>query len=265
MPMYLPSSAVDVKVHERAGTIILNRPDRRNALTRGMLVDVQQALDDLYHEKQVRAIVLTGAGSAFCAGMDLREMQAAANLPDPHRQWGEDAGAYRNVVQKMLETTKPIIAAVNGPAAAGGAGLVLACDIVVAAHDAKFGLPEPRRGIVAGIVAPLLAFRIGAGQAARLLLTASLIDAAEAHRVGIFHEMIDADRVWARAVEIAGDVAACAPEAIQLTKRLMTEMLGEHLPTQLAAGAATSATARTTKAAAEGLAAFLEKRPPRWE
>jgi enoyl-CoA hydratase/carnithine racemase len=262
--MYLPSSAVDVKVHEPAGTIVLNRPDRRNALTRGMLIDVQQALDDLYQEKRVRAIILTGAGSAFCAGMDLREMQATANLPDPHSQWGEDANAYRNLVQKMLETTKPLIAAVNGPAAAGGAGLVLACDLVVAAPTAQFGLPEPRRGMVAGIVAPLLAFRIGAGHAARLLLAASLIDSREAERLGVFHELVDSDRLWARAVELSHEVAASAPEAIQLTKRLLTEMLGEHLPTQLAAGAATSATARTTEAAAEGLAAFLEKRPPRW-
>ena len=262
--MYLPSNTVEVKVHDHAGTIILNRPDRRNALTRAMLIEVQQALDDLYFEKRVRAIVLTGAGSAFCAGMDLREIRATAELPNAQAEWGADAQSYLDLVQKMLEITKPIIAAVNGPAVAGGAGLVLASDIVVACPEARFGMPEPRRGAVAGLVAPLLAFRLGAGPAARLLLTSMLVDAAEAHRIGVYHELIDTDRVWARAIVLAGECAAGAPEALQLTKRLVTETLGEQLTTQLAAGAVTSATARTTEAAAEGVAAFLEKREPKW-
>lgn len=98
----------------------------------------------------------------------------------------------------MIELPKPIIASVNGPAVAGGAGLVLASDIVVAAPSAQFGLPEPRRGIIAGIVAPLLAFRVGGSTAARLLLTSALIDANEAHRIGLYHELIDEARLWAR-------------------------------------------------------------------
>ena len=209
--MYLPSNVIDVKIHEPAGTIILNRPNRRNALTRAMLADIGLAIDDLQNERRVCAIVLTGAGSAFSAGMDLTEMKATAELPDAHAQWGVDAAAYRNLMLKMLETTKPIIAAVNGPAVAGGAGLVLASDIVVACPDARFGFPEPRRGLVAGIVAPLLAFRIGAGPAARLLLTSTLVDAAEAHHMGIVHEQIDADRIWARAIELATECAAAHP------------------------------------------------------
>jgi enoyl-CoA hydratase/carnithine racemase len=196
--------------------------------------------------------------------MDLREMQVTAGLPNAEAEWGADAQCYRDLVHKMLDTTKPIIAAVNGPAVAGGAGLVLASDIVVACPEARFGMPEPRRGVVAGLVAPLLAFRLGAGPAARLLLTSILVDAPEAFRIGVYHEMIDADRVWARAVDLAGECAAGAPEALQLTKRLLTETLGEQLKTQLAAGAVTSATARTTQAAAEGVAAFLEKREPNW-
>ncbi|MBN1855091.1 MAG: enoyl-CoA hydratase/isomerase family protein [Pirellulales bacterium] len=263
--MFLPTAPVQVKVHDQSGTIILNRPDRRNATTRAMLIEIQQALDDLYYEKRVRAIVLTGAGSAFCAGMDLAEMQATAELPNPEAEWGADAEAYRSLIEKMLETTKPIIAAVNGPAVAGGAGLVLASDIVVASYEAQFGFPEPRRGVVSGIVAPLLAFRLGTGPASRLLLTSMLIDATEAHRIGIYHELTDNDHVWARANDLAGECAAGAPEALQLTKRLITETLGEHLATHLAVGAITSATARTTEAAAEGVTAFLEKRKPKWK
>jgi methylglutaconyl-CoA hydratase len=229
-----------------------------------MIRDLKQALDDLYRERKVRAIVLTGAGSAFCAGLDLHEMQAAADQPNAHLRWGADADEFRDLVRIMLEMTKPIIAAVNGPAVAAGAGLVLASDIVIAAETARFGLPEPRRGLVAGVIAPLLAFRVGSGHAARLLLTSSLIDSAEAARIGIFHETIDENRVWARAMEVARECATGAPEAIQLTKRLITETLGEHLGTQLSAGAVASATSRTTESAREGIAAFIEKREPRW-
>jgi enoyl-CoA hydratase/carnithine racemase len=265
--MYMSSNAIDVKVRGLVGTIVLNRPERRNALTRSMIAQLHEALSDLHQEKRVRAVVLTGAGSAFCAGMDLHEMHAAATLPDEAKQqdWGDTAEAYRELVVRMTELPKPIISSVNGPAVAGGAGLVLASDIVVACASAQFGLPEPRRGIVAGVVAPLLAFRVGGGTAARLLLTSSVYSADEAHRLGIYHEMIDENRLWARCVQLAEDCAAGAPEALQLTKRLLYETIGEHLITQLSVGAAMSATSRTTEAAHEGLTAFIEKRQPEWK
>ncbi len=199
-PVYMSSHAIDVKVTGAVGTIVLNRPQRRNALTRAMLAQLAEALSDLHLEKRVRAIVLTGAGSAFCAGMDVHEMHAAATLPDDEktREWGDTAEAYCELVTQMIQLPKPIIASVNGPAVAGGAGLVLASDIVVASAAAQFGLPEPRRGIVAGVVAPLLAFRVGGGTAARLLVSSSLYPADEAHRLGIYHELIDESRLWAR-------------------------------------------------------------------
>ncbi|MDP6446064.1 MAG: enoyl-CoA hydratase-related protein, partial [Pirellulaceae bacterium] len=107
--------------------------------------------------------------------------------------------------------------------------------------------------------------RTEAGHAARLLLTGDMIDADEAHRIGLFHEMTTSEQVWAHAHSIAERVAECAPESVQLTKRLINETIGEEVTTQLSSGAAASATARTTEAAVEGLAAFLEKRPPRWK
>ena len=140
-------------------------------------------------------------------------MHSLDELPEQEKeqQWGEAADAYRELVAQMIEFPKPIIASVNGPAVAGGAGLVLACDIVVAGESAQFGLPDPRRGVVAGVVGPLLAFRVGAGPAARLLLTSSLYPAAEAFRLGIYHEMIDENRLWARAAAIGEECAAGAP------------------------------------------------------
>ena len=263
----MSSNAIDVKVTGAVGTVLLNRPQRRNALTRAMLAQFSEALSDLHLEKRVRAIVLTGAGSSFCAGMDIHEMHAAATLSDAEKaqEWVDTAEAYRELLTQMIELPKPIIASVNGPAVAGGAGLVLASDVVVASPDARFGLPEPRHGLVAGVVAPLLAFRVGGGMAARLLVTGSLFPAAEAHRIGVYHEIIDEARLWARCVQLGEECAASAPEAVQLSKRLLYETIGEQLATQLSVGTAMTATARTTEAAQEGLTAFVEKRQPEWK
>lgn len=255
---------VRLHVAPPAATIILNRPSKRNALTRAMLAELSQALDDLNLQRSVRAVILTGAGPAFCAGMDLGEMLETSRMADARDQWHRDAVLYHDLLVAMLQFPKPLIAAVNGPAMAGGAGLMLGCDLVVAAETAAFGLPEPLRGIVAGMVAAILNFRIGGGQAARLLLSAGTIPAAEALRIGLFHELVHPDHLWPRASELAAQCARSAPEALQLTKRLLNETIGETLLTQLSAGAAASATARTTEAAAEGLAAFMEKREPKW-
>jgi methylglutaconyl-CoA hydratase len=255
---------VKTRVDGHAGTIILNRPDKRNALSRALLSDIDQAFNDLHQERRVRAVILTGAGSAFCGGMDLSEMLATSQDANAQAQWQQDALQYRDLLERMLLFPKPIIAAVNGPAMAGGLGLVMASDIVVSADTAHFGLPEPRRGLVAGIISPLLAFRIGGGHAAHLLLTAKGIGAVEAHRIGLVQELVMSDQVWARAMEVADECAKSAAESLQLTKRMLNEIIGENLMTQLSAGAAISATARTTEAAREGLAAFLEKREPKW-
>src|SRR5436190_5870700 len=144
------------KKNRTDGVIDLNRQEKRNAQTRHLLTDIAQALDDLHQERKVRAVILTGAGSAFCAGMDLGEMQETSQRHDALAQWHNDAVQYRELLDKMLHFPKPIIAAANGPAMAGGVGLMLASDIVIAAENTKVGLPEPRRGIVAGMVAPLL-------------------------------------------------------------------------------------------------------------
>ena len=260
----MPEPLVRMNVSPPGATIILNRPEKRNALTRAMIAELSQALDDLHQERRVRAVILTGAGPAFCAGMDLGEMLETSRQSDAYAQWHRDAEMYLDLLLSMLRFPKPLVAAVNGPAMAGGAGLVLACDLVVAAESAAFGLPEPLRGIVAGMVAPLLHFRVGGGHTARLLLSAITLPAIEALRIGLFHEVVHPDHLWPRASELAAQCARCAPEALQLTKRLLNETIGEQLTTLLAAGAAASATARTTEAAAEGLAAFLEKREPNW-
>lgn len=255
---------VKVQIHAPTATVTLNRPEKRNALSRDLLTELAQAFFDLHQERRVRAVILTGAGSVFSAGMDLAEMEATRAANDAFERWQQDVLLYRDLLEQMLRFPKPILAAVGGPALAGGAGLVLACDIAVASRDATFGFPEPRRGLVAGIVAPLLTFRIGCGQAAYFLFTSMAVGAEEAQRRGVFHELVEPEQIWARAVQLAEECGAGAPESLQLTKRLLNETIGERLATELSAGAAASATARTTDAAATGLNAFLEKRPPKW-
>ena len=255
---------VKVKKHAPSGTIILNRPAKRNAMTRSMVGELRNAFEDFHLERRVRAVILTGAGSAFCAGTDLAEIQEASRMEDAQAQWHQDAVQYKELIEFMLRFPKPIIAAVNGPAVAHGAGLVLASDIVVGCPSASFGMPEPRRGLVAALISPLLVFRIGGGHAANLLLTAELIDARRAHEIHLYHEIMEAEKVWARSHEIAVQCAKSAPESLQLTKQMINETIGEHLGVLLSAGAAATATARTTEAATEGLAAFLEKREPKW-
>jgi methylglutaconyl-CoA hydratase len=256
---------VKVRVHAPSGTIILQHPEKRNAMSRLMMLQIQQAFDDLHQERRVRAVILTGAGTAFCAGVDLAEIHATLRAEDALEQWHRDSIQLKQLFETMLQFPKPIIAAVNGPALGAGAGLVLASDIVLGTPDARFGLPEPRRGLVAGIVSPLLTFRIGAGHAANLLLSAQLITAQDALQRGIYHQIVPFDHAWAAAHEQASQCAQSSPEAIQLTKRMLNETIGEHLGTLLSAGAAVAATAHTTQAAEEGLAAFLEKREPKWK
>ncbi|MEE2781632.1 MAG: enoyl-CoA hydratase/isomerase family protein [Planctomycetota bacterium] len=261
----MTESLIKIDYVDNVASLVLNRPEKRNALTRNLLRELSQALSDLGGEKRVRAIILSGDGPSFCAGMDLKEMAETAKLPDSQAMWDSDARIYLEVIEKILRLPKPVIAAVDGAAVAGGGGIVLACDLVVASTGAKFGFPEPRRGIVAGIVAPLLHFRVGAAHAASLLLTGSVIDAPQAYRSGMVHEMVEAEQIHSSARSLARECALGAPEAVALSKKMLNETIGDSLFSLLAAGAALSGTARTTAAAEEGLNAFLEKRDPVWD
>jgi methylglutaconyl-CoA hydratase len=255
---------VKIKVHAPSGTIILDRPEKRNAMSRLMMLQMKQAFEDLHQERRVRAVIITGAGDCFSAGSDLAEISSTFSTDDAFEQWHRDTVQFKDLLEMMLRFPKPIIAAVNGPAVAAGAGLILASDIVVATPEASYGFPESRRGLVAGTVSPLLAFRVGAGPAANLLLTARLIEAQDALGLNIYHQIVPMEQAWAMAHEIASQCAKSARESLQMTKRMLNETVGEQLNTLLAAGAAISAAARTTEAATEGVAAFLEKRDPKW-
>ena len=256
---------IKVRTDGHSGTIVMDRLDRRNALSRKMLGDLRQAFNDLHQEKKVRAVILTGTDACFCAGMDLHEMYATSlDELASQQQWHADAMAYRSLLEQMLRFPKPIISAINGPAIGGGAGLTCASDIVIAGNSATFGVPATKRGLVAGMVIPLITFRIGAGPTSNLMLSAKTIDSHECHRLNLFHEVVEDNKVWVRAHQIAGECANGSAEAISLTKRMLNEHIGEELMTMLSTGAAVTATSKTTEAAREGMAAFVQKRDPNW-
>jgi enoyl-CoA hydratase/carnithine racemase len=259
------SDNVQLRKDVPSGTITLNRPDRRNALSREMIGLIQQALDDFMHERTVRAVIITGASDTFCSGTDLFQLQETAELPDAFKIWHDDAKAFQELIETMLRYPKPIIAAVSGWNVGSGLALMLASDLVIAGESAQLLMPEPLRGLNAGMTTPLLAFRAGTQTATRLLFSSKPVSAADARQLGLFHETVGDDFVWARAQEIAHQCAAGARESHQMSKHLLNETIGESLFTQLSIGAANMAAARTTPAAIEGVKAFLEKRDPDWE
>lgn len=247
-----------------SGTIVINRPNRRNALSRELVASMIEAFDDLHQEGRVRAVILTGTGSTFCSGTDLKELKETATSKSAQKVWHQDVLQFLRLIEKMLRFPKPIICAVNGWVVGSGAALMLASDVVVAAKEAQLRMPEARLGLFSGIAAALLAFRVGSGSAARLMLSAANVGCEELQTVGLVQETVENDLLWARCQELAEQFAVGAKQSHLLIKQMINETIGEKLFTQLSIGAANTATARTTEIALEGIDAFLEKREPDW-
>ena len=259
------SPMVQVRKDVPSGSIILNRPARRNALSTEMLLEIRQALEDLHQERRVRAVILTGTENVFSSGADLHEIHdKQQDSTVPPEEWQVQLQEFQALIELMLRYPKPILCAPNGWVVGSAWALLLASDLVVASDKARFVSAEPRRGLVAGLTAPLLCHRLGASRAAGLLLQSQVIDAAQALQIGLVHHVVEDRLVWFRSHELAKEIALLAPESIQLTKKLLNETIGEHVFTQLSIGAANTAAARTTESAREGVRAFLEKRPPKW-
>lgn len=244
---------------------MLNRPERRNALSRSMVAGLRQGLEDLRLQKDVHAIIVTGKGNFLSSGTDLSEIDTSDELdPMVAAQWHQDAHEVCELYLQCLEHPKPIIAALPGPAFGTGAGLALASDLMLGSPTAGLGLPDTRRGLVAGLVIPLVAFRAGAALASQLSLTGNMLDADACLRHGLFAGMHAEEQLWAAAQQRVVDLTAASAESLSLSKRVLLETHGEQLRAFLASGAAAMATGRSTEAAREGVRAFLEKRAAEW-
>lgn len=242
-------------------TITLNRPEKRNAISTAMIEELLSALDEA--EKSVaRVVILTGAGKAFCSGMDLESLQVIAGQ-SPEQNF-EDSKRMARMFRRIWSYPKPLIAAVNGPATAGGCGIATLCDFTLAVPEAKFGYSEVRIGFVPGIVSVFLVRQIGEKRARELLLSGRIVDAAEAHRIGLVSEIVPAEKLLPAARELAASLLANSPTSLARTKRLLCDCAAEELDRELARAIEENARIRSTADFREGLASFLEKRKPSW-
>ena len=242
-------------------TITLNRPERRNAISPQMMEELGAALDEAA-AGPARAVILTGEGRAFCAGMDLDMLQqTAAASPE---ETMEGARKMARVFLALYRFPKPVIAAVNGAAVAGGCGLATLCDFTLAVPDAKFGYTEVRIGFLPALVSVFLTRQIAEKHASDLLLTGRIIDAAEALRMGLITEVVAADKLMERARELAATLAANSPESLARTKRLMRSYAAAEIDREIELALQENAAIRQTADFREGVASFLEKRAPKW-
>jgi 2-(1,2-epoxy-1,2-dihydrophenyl)acetyl-CoA isomerase len=241
-------------------TITLNRPDVLNAFNGAMHRAMQAALKEAARDDGVRAVVVTGAGRGFCVGQDLTEFrEAPVDIGDRLR------AGYHPTILALRSLEKPVLAAVNGPAAGAGLSLALACDLRVAADSASFVPAFVSIGLVPDSGGTFFTRRLlGYARAFEWLVTGRKLTAAEAHAWGLVSEVVEADRLVERAAELAAELAALPTRAIAMTKRLLDHAETATLEEQLEWEAQLQSVATQTDDFREGVAAFLEKRPPRF-
>jgi methylglutaconyl-CoA hydratase len=239
-------------------SVSLNRPERRNALTIALLEQLTTTIERLGGERANRVVILRGIGPVFTSGLDLREA-ADSSLVE------RSAAAVERALEMLRETPLIFVAAVQGGAYAGGAGLMAACDIVVAAEGAKFGFPEARRGLLPALICGVLQHRVREGDLRDLLLSGDTIDAARAQQLGLVQRVVPQVGLLDEALAVAQSVLAGGPEAIRQTKKLLnttfTATGDPSAPDLMQAHLA----ARHGDEAREGLAAFIEKREANWQ
>jgi methylglutaconyl-CoA hydratase len=242
-------------------TLTLNRPEKRNAISYELVEELHRAL----HEVQASSshiLILTGAGGAFCSGMDLDNLREITRHTEEENL--ADSGRMAHMFRALYEFPKVTIAAVNGAALAGGCGLATLCDFTLAAENAKFGYTEVRIGFVPAIVSTFLLRQVGEKQARDLLLTGRIIDAGAAVRLGLATEIVPLENLLPRARELADTLVANSPASLLATKRLLHAYSHAELDRQITAAVDENARIRTTQDFREGVTAFLEKRKPNW-
>ncbi len=249
-------------VHEASvATITLNRPDKRNAISTQMIEDLLAALSEA-ESTPVRVVIITGAGSSFCSGMDLDALRnlasqsAAQNMKDSQRM--------AQMFRRIWSFPKPLIAAVNGPAIAGGCGIATLCDFTLAVPDAKFGYTEVRIGFIPAIVSVFLVRQIGEKRARDLLLTGRILNADEARQMGLVSHIVEQATLMDSARMLAASLVESSPTSLMRTKKLMCDSAAAEVDAALERAIAENADIRATPDFKEGLSSFLEKRRPIW-
>jgi enoyl-CoA hydratase/carnithine racemase len=258
----MPFEALLYDVADGVATITINRAERRNALSWTVMSELRAALAMARADDGVRVVVLTGAGDkAFCAGADLSGMAKGAGYAALHDGRGELARLFRD----MWELGKPTIARVRGYALAGGFGLALACDLVVAAEDAQFGTPEIDVGLWPYMITVPLCRSMPPKKALELMLTGRRVDAAEAERIGFVTRVVPVGELDVAVAELAGTLAAKSPAIVKLGRDSFYAVMDQPAESALPLLHSLLTITSGTEDAAEGIAAFAEKRPPVWK
>src|SRR5215475_8006159 len=204
--------------HGPVTRITFNRPDKRNAISPKMICDILTALDEI-EKTRARVVIITGAGSSFCAGMDLEMLSALAEHTPQENQ--EDSRRMARMFRRIWSFPKPMIAAVNGHALAGGCGIATLCDFTIAVPEAKFGYTEVKIGFLPAIVSVFLTRQIGDKRARDLLLTGRLVPAQEAKELGLVTEIVPPEKLMSRCAELAEQLIAASPSSLMRAKRLL--------------------------------------------
>ncbi|MFK7879154.1 crotonase/enoyl-CoA hydratase family protein [Roseobacter sp.] len=243
-------------------TLTLNRPEKHNAMSAQMLADLTQAAAQLGADAAVRVVVLTGSGRSFCAGGDLAWMQAQRDMDASKRS--AEARKLAIMLGALNTLPKPLIGAIQGNAFGGGVGLACICDAAVAVDTAKFGFTETRLGLIPATIGPYVLARMGEGRARRVFMSARLFDAQEAVDLGVIAQCIPAGDLSAAVEAEVAPYLSCAPGAVAAAKKLARD-LGPKIDDAAVDHTIASLAARwETAEAAQGIAAFFEKRKPDW-
>ena len=252
-----------IEKRNQVAFVTLNRPEIRNAFDDALIASLTRVLREMDTDASVRAVVLAGAGPAFCAGADLNWMKRMGELDlDENRK---DAMAFGTMLNRLHALAKPTLARVHGAAFAGGMGLIAACDIAVASTDTEFCVSEVRLGLTPATISPYVLAAMGERAARRYFLTAERFPAAEAYRIGFVQELAQPAELDATVNAILGELVQGAPGAHAVTKDLIRAVAARRVDSGLMDDMATRiATARASAEGKEGVRAFLEKRKPAW-
>ena len=252
-----------ITLHEsdHIALLTLNRPEKRNAISYELMADLQQALDRV-RDSASQVLIVTGAGKAFCSGMDLESLKSL--IGRTHEQNVEDSRTMARLFRSIYDFPKPTIAAVNGAAIAGGTGIATICDFTLAVPEAKFGYTEVRIGFVPAIVSNFLLGQVGEKHARDLLLTGRIFSAEEALHLGLVNEIVAPDNLLRRAHQLAHELMENSAASLRATKQLLSQNVNEELDRRIEASIEENARIRQTQDFREGITAFLEKRKPQW-
>lgn len=254
---------INYNTKDHVATISLNRPEKRNALNDEMVSELLETFRMGAEDADVRVIVLAAEGDAFCAGADLASLQNLQKAS--YKENLADSSRLRDLYQTIYTLDKVVIARVQGPALAGGCGLVAVCDMVVASSNARFGYTEVRIGFVPAIVSAFLLRKLGEGRCRHLLLSGEIITAEEANNMGLVSRVTSPERLNEDVATLAGHLAKSnSPASVRMTKQLILQLQDMRWEEALNHAAETNARARDTEDCKRGIAAFLNKERILW-